>query len=316
MTDKADVFIIGAKSRITGVQSVLGAFDLSVFSGASVVVKANFNSADPFPASTHMDTLNTIYNAILEQDPSRVTLVERSGMGNTREVLEEAGAFDLARDRGIDVLVLDELDRGGWQEIQAPGLHWSRGFFLAKEIVRAGYVIQTCCLKTHRYGGDITMSLKNMVGTIAKRVPGLNYDFMNELHTSPHQRSMIAEINKFSRTDIVVMDAAEGFSSGGPDKGKLIKPGVILAGRDRVAIDAAGVALLRAYGTIPRVMNGKIFEQEQIARAAELGVGIGSADRIRLVPLDDPGKAAAELVQHHLDRDKVPDTSRISRTGT
>jgi uncharacterized protein (DUF362 family) len=171
-------------------------------------------------------------------------------------------------------------------------------------------MVQTCCLKTHRYGGDFTLSLKNMVGTIAKRVPGLDYDFMNELHTSPRQRSMIAEINKFCRTDIVVMDATEGFSSGGPDKGKLIKPGVILASRDRVAIDAVGVALLRASGTVPVVMNGKIFEQEQIARAAELGVGIGSADRIRLVPLDKPSRSVAEQVQHQLDRDRALVTAR------
>jgi len=84
MTDKADVFITGKKSRIAGVQSVLEAFDLSVFSGTSVAVKANFNSADPFPASTHIETLDTIFSAILEQHPTRVTLVERSGMGNTR----------------------------------------------------------------------------------------------------------------------------------------------------------------------------------------------------------------------------------------
>jgi uncharacterized protein (DUF362 family) len=306
MTDKADVFITGEKNRIIGVQSVLGAFDLSLFSGTSVVVKANFNSADPFPASTHIDTLDTLCSAVLEQHPVRVNLVERSGMGNTRDVLKGTGMFDLARDRGFTVTVLDELDRSGWQEIQATGLHWSRGFFLAKDIARADCVVQTCCLKTHRYGGNFTLSLKNMVGTVARRVPGLNYDFMNELHTSPHQRSMIAEINKFCRTDIVVMDATEGFSSGGPDKGKLIKPGVILASRDRVAIDAVGVALLRVSGTVPSVMNGKIFEQEQISRAAELGVGIGSADRIRLVPLDESGRATAEQVQQQLDRDQAP----------
>ena len=179
-----------------------------------------------------------------------------------------------------------------------------RGFFIAKVFARADQVIQTCCLKTHRYGGHFTLSLKNMVGSVARRVPGVDYDFMSELHTSPYQRSMIAEINKFCRTDLVVMDATEGFSSGGPDKGKLIKPGVILAGRDRVAIDAAGVALLRASGTVPAVMNGKIFEQEQIARAAELGVGINSADKIRLVPLDEPGRTAAELIQHQLEQDR------------
>jgi uncharacterized protein (DUF362 family) len=309
MTDTADVFITGKKNRITGVQSVLGAFDLSLFSGSSVAVKANFNSADPFPASTHIETLDTVCSAILEQHPARVTLVERSGMGNTRDVMEGAGVFDLARDRGFAVTVLDELDRSGWQEIQAPGLHWSRGFFLAKDVARADYVVQTCCLKTHRYGGDFTLSLKNMVGTIAKRIPGLDYDFMSELHSSLRQKSMIAEISKFCRTDIVVMDATEGFSSGGPDKGELIKPGVILASRDRVAIDAVGVALLRASGTVPRVMNEKIFDQEQIARAAELDVGIGSADRIRLIPLDESGRATAEQIQHQLDRDLEPVTT-------
>lgn len=305
MTDKADVFIADGKNRINGVQSVLGAFDLSRFSGASVAVKANFNSADPFPASTHIDTLDIICSTILEHKPSRVTMVERSGMGTTREVLKGSGVFDLARDRGFIITVLDEIDRSGWQEIQAAGLHWSRGFFLAKDIARADCVVQTCCLKTHRYGGNFTMSLKNMVGAIAKRVPGLDYNFMNELHTSPYQRLMIAEINKFCRTDIIVMDAKEGFSSGGPDKGKLITPGVILASHDRVAIDAAGVALLRAFGTIPAVMNGKIFGQEQIARAVELGIGISSAERIRLIPLDETGRTAAEQIQHQLDLDQT-----------
>jgi uncharacterized protein (DUF362 family) len=85
----------------------------------------------------------------------------------------------------------------------------------------------------------------------------------------------------------------------------VIKPGLILASRDRVAIDAVGVALLRASGTIPVVMDGKIFGQEQIARAAELGVGIGSADRIRLIPLDETARAAAEQVQHQLEGEPV-----------
>jgi hypothetical protein len=50
-------------------------------------------------------------------------------------------------------------------------------------------------------------------------------------------------------------------------------------------------------------MEGLIFKQEQIARAAELGVGVGSADRIRLVPLDDITRATAEKIQMQLDRE-------------
>jgi len=55
-------------------------------------------------------------------------------------------------------------------------------------------LVQTCCLKTHRFGGHFTLSLKNSVGLAAKRVPEDSYNYMSELHGSPHQRRMIAEI--------------------------------------------------------------------------------------------------------------------------
>jgi uncharacterized protein (DUF362 family) len=306
MSGKTEIYIASAHDRRSGVEQILSEFDLSDFSGLSVALKANYNSADPPPASTHIDTLDAIGKVILEQKPSRLTLAERSGMGNTQAVLEEHGVTALARERDFSAIVLDTIDRNDWHEVQGPGLHWSRGFFLANVFARADRVVQTCCLKTHRYGGHFTMSLKNSVGIVAKRVPGLNYDFMNELHRSPHQRAMIAEINKFYRTDLIVMDAVEGFSSGGPDHGKLIQPGLIIAGTDRVAIDAVGVGLLRSFGTVPDVMNGRIFELEQIARAAELGVGVASADRITLIPLDTACEATVQKIQLQLDNDSLP----------
>jgi uncharacterized protein (DUF362 family) len=299
----AEIFIAGAPDRRGGVQRVLGEMDLSGFSGSEIALKANYNSADPPPASTHIDTLDVLCTAILSEKPKRLTLVERSGMGNTRSVLQEREVIGLANKRGFSVIVLDELDRTGWREIQAPGLHWSRGFFIANIVSQADRVVQTCCLKTHRFGGHFTLSLKNSVGLIAKRVPKLNYDFMGELHSSPNQRLMIAEINKFYRTDLIVMDAAEGFATGGPDKGKLIHPEVIIAGTDRVAIDAVGVALLRSFGTMHDVMEGRIFEQEQIARAAQLGVGVASAADIRLFPLDKTAESVAGRIQVQLDAD-------------
>lgn len=299
----ADIFIANASDRASSVQRILGEIDTSIFSGAEIALKANYNSADPPPASTHIETLDSLCTAILAEKPKKLTLAERSGMGNTRTVLEERGVIELARERGFSAVALDELDRTGWKEIQSPGLHWVRGFFIARIFAQADRVIQTCCLKTHRFGGHFTLSLKNSVGLIAKRVPGVNYDFMGELHSSPHQRRMIAEINKFYRTDLIIMDAVNGFSTGGPDKGKIIHPGVMIAGSDRVAIDAVGVALLRSYGTMHDVTEGRIFEQEQIARAAELGIGVASAAEIHLVPLDTGAELIAAWIQEHLDRD-------------
>ncbi len=53
--------------------------------------------------------------------------------------------------------------------------------------------------------------------------------------------------------------------------------GVFLAGTDRVAVDAVGVAILKQLGSNDAIMKPAIFAQEQIARAVELGLGVASA---------------------------------------
>jgi len=76
---------------------------------------------------------------------------------------------------------------------------------------------------------------------------------------------------------------------------------VILAGTDRIAIDAVGVALLRHFGTTPEVSQGAIFEQQQIARAVQLGIGIGSPRQIELVTGDRESAEYAKAVRAILD---------------
>ena len=222
-------------------------------------------------------------------------------MGVTGKVLKNRGVYDLSERLGFEVIDLDLVGAGDWDDISPEGLHWKHGFKISRIFVESDKVVQTCCLKTHRFGGHFTMSLKNSVGLVAARPEGSSYDFMRELHTSPFQRLMIAEINKFYRTDLVLMDAAMGFVSRGPEKGKLISPNQLIASKDRVAVDAVGVALLRHYGTTPEVMNGRIFDQEQISRAASLSVGVNSADKIDLMPLDDESRNASETIRMVLD---------------
>jgi uncharacterized protein (DUF362 family) len=127
-------------------------------------------------------------------------------------------------------------------------------------------------------------------------VPG-GSSYMRELHSSLYQRQMIAEINTAYSPDIVVLDGVEAFVDGGPARGTLVEAGVILAGSDRVAIDAVGVAILRSLGTTPEVSRGPVFEQAQIARAAELGLGVKSPDQIQLVTDDAESEALAGRIR-------------------
>ncbi|MGL1861202.1 MAG: DUF362 domain-containing protein [Pseudodesulfovibrio sp.] len=294
------VVIVKTADRVKGIQEAMNRFDLSEFRGATVAVKANYNSADPFPASTHPDTLRTFMQAIKNAGAGPLTLAERSGMGNTPDVLETMGALQIAEDLDVNVVVMDDLGKDDYVAYEPKESHWKRGFCLARPFVEANKVVQTCCLKTHQYGGNFTLSLKNAVGAVAKYDPADNYNYMSELHSSSDQRQLVAEISIVYRNDLILMDGMKAFVTGGPHSGKEVEPGVIVAGTDPVAVDAVGVAILRMFGTTSEVSSGAIFDQEQIKRAAELGIGVASPNEIELIPVGDGAEAFVKEVREQL----------------
>jgi uncharacterized protein (DUF362 family) len=69
---------------------------------------------------------------------------------------------------------------------------------------------------------------------------------------------------------------------------------VIVAGDDRVAVDAVVVAMLKSLGANDAIMSRGVFQQEQIARVAELGLGVRDADSIDIVTADWESRACAD----------------------
>jgi uncharacterized protein (DUF362 family) len=171
--------------------------------------------------------------------------------------------------------------------------HWKDGFLFPKIYDDAECIIETCCLKTHMYGGHFTLSLKNAVGLVNKK-------YMGELHSSKHQRKMIAEINAVYKPDLVIMDGILTFVDGGPMEGTRKEANVFIAGTDKVAIDAVGVAILRILGTTPEVTKGSIFDQEQIKRAVELGVGIKSSGEIEFITNSEEAEKLVTQIKEKL----------------
>jgi uncharacterized protein (DUF362 family) len=135
------------------------------------------------------------------------------------------------------------------------------------------------------------MSLKLSVGITHKRN-------MVELHTSFfNMRKMIAEINQVYSPSLILLDGIEAFVDGGPMKGTKKRADVILAGTDRIAIDAVGLFILKELGSNKAIMNRKIFEQEQIVRAVELGLGIRVPEEIEILTDDKDSKRYAERLK-------------------
>jgi uncharacterized protein (DUF362 family) len=279
---RSRVALIRTGDRQEGVRRALALLDPSGIAGRRVVVKPNFNSADPAPASTHPDILRQVVAELWQRDARSVTVGESSGPTNTHRVMEEKGVFELSDELGFDVVNYDEIPDGDWVQFGPAGTHWPEGFWLPRHVVSADYNVSACCLKTHAYGGVFTMSLKLSVGLTPKSI-------RRGMHRSPDMRRMIAELNTGYRPDLIVLDGVDAFTDGGPSTGELKRGNVVLAATDRVAIDAVGLAVLKELGANAAIMDTPIFAQEQMARAVEVGLGAVGPGGIQLVTDDAAG---------------------------
>jgi uncharacterized protein (DUF362 family) len=92
----------------------------------------------------------------------QITPAERSGLrDSTRTVMEKKGIFRLAQELGFNIINLEEVGSEGWSKIEPKESHWSQEFHFPRIYLDAESIVQTCCLKTHAYGGHFTLSLKN-----------------------------------------------------------------------------------------------------------------------------------------------------------
>jgi len=296
---KSHVALLSTEDRKSAVALSVKALNINPVKNKDVLIKPNFNTADLFPGSTHNDTLVALVEEAWKMGAKSVRLGERS-YPPTREVMEQKGVIPLMKNLDVKVIDFDELDNKDWVEVKPKDSHWENGFRIARPILEAECLISTCCLKTHRYGGVFTMSLKLHVGVVPTRRHG--YEYMRELHGSPHQRKMIAEINLPFKPDLIVLDGIEAFVDGGPMNGKRAKGNVFLASTDRVATDAVGVAILKLLGSNDQIMTPKIFEQEQIARAVEIDLGASSPSEIDVLPADDQSREYRNRVVEILNK--------------
>jgi len=267
--------------------------------GDTVLVKPNVNSPDPYPATTNPEIVEAVVRLVLQRDPKRVIVADRSGpnvwgsgFGDTIAYMKAVGIYDAALEAGAEVASFDD---GPWVSVSPPGAaNWPGGFSVPQAITDVHHIISLPVVKTHFIAG-FTMSLKNWVGLLHPN------DRMSPLHNSgtgePTFGHLVAELNLAAAPSLVVMDGTRAFVSGGPASGDAVDPGLVIASRDRVANDVVGLALLKMLGTTERIQTPSVWEQPQIARAVELGLGVTRADQIRL---EADGVPEIEEIHRHL----------------
>jgi uncharacterized protein (DUF362 family) len=248
---------------------LLGDLGQVIGRGDRVLVKPNFNSPDPFPASTDLAFLEVVIRLILGSG-GRVTIGESSGgmWRPTRKVFEQLGLPELARRLGVGLIAFDDRPNE-WVRIRVEGDYLSE-VVMPRSAYEADKMVYLPCMKSHSIGA-FSGAIKLAFGFPA---PGQR----RGAHLSRLQEK-VAEVNLCWQPDLIIMDARKAFVSGGPDKGEVIEPGLLLASGDLVAIDVEAMKVLLGYGASNHIPANP-WELPQISTAVKHGLGVGEGQYV------------------------------------
>lgn len=249
------------KNAVCQVVEKIGGFKKIIKKGDVVLLKPNFNTADPFPGSTDFEFLKIVVELVYECDPKIVMLGDSSTMSlNTRKIMEKLKIFDLEKMKlPPRVYVFDERP---WVKKEIPDGKYLRSIYVTHYLDKADKLILLPCLKTH-FLAQFTGSLKLSMGFIKS--------FHRVRFHMRHLQEKIAELNKIIHPDLIIMDARKCFINRGPDKGEVANPNLILASKDRVAIDVEGIKIIQGFkGNSLKDLNP--LEITQIKKSKEFGI--------------------------------------------
>jgi len=285
---KTSAVLVGIARGDSIADSVRRAINLAggldfIKSGESVLIKPNVNSDDPHPGTTNPEVVFEVVNMVREKGAKRIIVADRSNpWWDTLKAMKKVGIYEAAVKGGAEVVV---FGKGDYVKVNPENsYHWPNGFRIPKLVKQVDHIISLPVAKTHIIA-DFTMGIKNWVGLI----PPSDRKYLH-LKKEDYFASMLSEIHLARKPSFLVMDATKVFVSGGPSHGDIARPGLVMATSDLVANDVTGLALLKTLSTIEEIQKKSVWDQPQIKRAVELGLGINSPSEIILKTYNIPEK--------------------------
>jgi len=208
--------------------------------GRSILLKPNLVEFEPASSiNTHPMLVHAAYEAFRAMGAASVRIAEGPGhRRNTLDLAEAAGYFHTVpdfEDHFVD-LNLDEVTR------VRPTAQFSRikKLYLPNSALGADLLVSMAKMKTHHWVGA-TLSMKNLFGVVPSGIYGWP---KNVLHWAGIDES-IADLHAAFPRHFAIVDGIVGMEGNGPIQGTAKHAGVLVAGRDPVAVDATCCRIMR-----------------------------------------------------------------------
>lgn len=240
----------------------IGGFDKIIDKGDKVLVKPNFNSADSPPASSEPQFLKAIVELLFEYGAGKVVVGESSWqMLRTRKALDQTGTLAVLGSTGAEVAFFDE---GNFVEVDVDGEFLKR-VHVSEQAFGFNKLVYSCCMKTH-FRADFSMSLKLPFG-FTKKSDRIGFHL-------GHLKEKLVDLNLVVQPNLILMDGRTCFIAGGPFRGEVRNPNLVLASGDRVALDVESIKVVKSFEG--NSLTEDPWSYTQIQQAVALGLGVKS----------------------------------------
>jgi len=247
----------------------LGGIGRYVKKGQRVVLKPNMSFANPpeRASTTHPLVVTTVARACMDAGAERVLVLDHP-LQTTELCLQRSGIREACKPiRGVYVLGLDE--RKFFREIRVPQGKVLDRLEVMKEVLDSHVLINLPQAKSHSTTG-VSLGIKNLMGLIWNR-----WSF----HTWYNINYALADLLAAIRPHLTILDATRALATGGPGgPGDVLKPNLIIAGTDPVAVDSFGVTVAPWYG---QQFKGR--QVEHLLVAHQRGLGRIDLDQLRIL---------------------------------
>ena len=208
--------------------------------GKRILLKANI--VEPHRGADHIVTNPAVVfaaaEAFLKLGAAKIIVAEGAGHCRDTYMILETSGFDAIF--GHPKISFCDLNYDDWVNVpNAGGKTQLKSFIFPAAIKQADWIVSMPKLKTHHWVGA-TVSMKNLFGT----VPGTFYGWpKNVLHNAGITESIL-DINSTLRPHFAIVDGIVGMEGDGPIMGTPKNAGVLVMGRNLLAVDATCMRLM------------------------------------------------------------------------
>lgn len=253
---------------------LLGGLEKLDVKGKSVLIKPNIVNRYPSPSNTNPFVIKSLIRLLREFGASKILVGDMSAIFAlpTKKNAIKSGIWEAINNENIEFVSFEDYD---WVEIDIPQGKFIKKAIVSEIIYTVDRVINVPVIKTHNYA-NYTISLKNFIGAIhpQQRPYFIAPNFWDEV---------IAELNVAYTPHLNILDGTRIFIKGGPTRGTVATPNLVIVTGDRIAADVAGLSVIKAFGGWNRINNKSVWEQRQVKRAIELNLGVCSSSELKIV---------------------------------